>query len=356
MLLEEKTLDNIMTEMKNTVKSDISVREGSLIDHALRGAAAEFEQAYIELWMTDRNGYAQTADREHLILRAKERGITPFPASNAVWKATFNINVSLGTRFSAGKLTYSCIAREEGTYRLQCEQAGIKGNKKQEEIFPIEFLEGFETGELIELLTPGRDEEDTETFRLRYLSLVSAAQAFGGNRAQYRQAMYEIAGVGACKIYRVRENIRRIKIYFLNSLYQVPDNSLVSEVQKIIDPIENQGDGEGSAPIFHIVDIFPCAQQTVNVEAEITIDTGYAWKELLPEIQLKIDEYFLELAKSWEKEVYLTIRILKINAAIASVEGIVDVQGTLLNSKSENLMLEENTIPVRGTVICRKEL
>lgn len=356
MLLEEKTLDNIMTEMKNTVKSDINVREGSLIDHALRGAAAEFEQAYIELWMTDQNGYAQTADREHLILRAKERGIAPFPASNAVWKATFNVNIPLGTRFSGGELTYSCIAREEGTYRLKCEQAGTKGNKKQKEILPIEFLEGFETGELIELLTPARDEEDTEAFRLRYLSLVSAAQAFGGNRAQYRQAMYEIAGVGACKIYRVRENMRRVRIYFLNSLYQIPDNSLVAEVQEIMDPIESQGDGEGSAPIFHIVDIFPCAQQTVNVEAEITIDTGYEWKELLPEIQLKIDEYFLELAKSWEKEAYLTIRILKVNAAIASVEGIVDVQGTLLNSKSENLILEENTIPVRGTVICRKEL
>ena len=59
MLLEEKTLDNIMAEMKNTVKSDVNVREGSLIDHAFRGAAAEFEQVYIELWTVDRNGYAE---------------------------------------------------------------------------------------------------------------------------------------------------------------------------------------------------------------------------------------------------------------------------------------------------------
>ena len=75
---------------------------------------------------------------------------------------------------------------------------------------------------------------------------------------------------------------------------------------------------------------------------------------MLPSIQEKIDEYFLELAKAWENETYLTVRILRVNAAIASVEGVVDVQNTALNSKEENLLLDPNAIPVRGVIVCRK--
>lgn len=354
MLFDDKTQNNIMIDLKKTIDSDTNTEEGTLIDHSFRGAAAEFEQAYIQLGLIDKNGYAETADREHLILRAKERGIEPFPASNAVWKAELNIDVALNTRFSAGELTYICTEEiEPRKYRLRCEQSGTRGNTKQEDLAPIEYIDGFDSGELIELLIPARDEEETEDFRARYISIVSAAQAFGGNRAQYKAMMHEIEGVGACKIYRVTQGEKRIKIYFLDSIYKTPSKTFVLDVQEIIDPIGKQGEGEGKAAIFHIVDIYPCTSETVNIEAKITVDTGYVWEDLLPSIQEKIDNYFLELAKIWENEEYITVRILKVNAAIAEVEGIVDVQGTALNGKEENLLLDPNAVPVRGVIVCR---
>lgn len=354
MLFDDKTQNNIIIDLKKTVDSDTNTEEGTLIDHSFRGAAAEFEQAYIQLGLIDKNGYAETADREHLILRAQERGIEPFPASNAVWKAEFNMDIALNTRFSAGELTYICTEEiEPRKYRLMCEQTGTRGNIKQEDLSPIEYIDGFDSGELIELLIPARDEEETEDFRARYISIVSAAQAFGGNRTQYKAMLHEIEGVGACKIYRVTQGEKRIKIYFLDSAYKTPSETFVADVQEIIDPIGKQGEGEGKAAIFHIVDIYPCTSETVNIEAKITIDTGYAWEDLLPSIQEKIDNYFLELAKSWENEEHITIRILKVNAAIAGVEGIVDVQGTALNGKEENLLLDPNGIPVRGVIVCR---
>lgn len=355
MLFEDKTQNNIMIDMIGTVDSDISTEEGTLINHAFAGASAEFEQAYIGLGVIDQNGFAETADREHLILRAKERGITPLDATKAVWKAVFNIDVPLNSRFSAGELTYICIEQSTSrTYRLMCERAGAIGNTKQGELTPIEYINGYDTGELTELLTPARDEEDTETFRARYLSIVAAAQAFGGNRAQYKQMMHEIDGVGACKIYRVTQNEKRIRIYFLDSTYSTPNETLIADVQEIIDPIGKQGEGEGGAAIFHIVDIYPCESETVNISAKITIDTGYTWEDLLPDIQKKVEAYFLELAKEWENEQFITVRILKVNAAIASVEGIIDVQDTALNEKEENLLLDRNAIPVRGVIVCRK--
>lgn len=356
MLFEDKTQNNVMVDMIGTVDSDLSTEEGTLINHSFRGAAAEFEQAYIGLGVIDQNGYAETADREHLILRARESGIAPLAATKAAWKADFDIEIPVNTRFSAGELTYICTERMEGkSYRLICERPGTVGNTKQGgELSPIEYINGYGSGELTELLTPARDEEETEIFRARYLSIVGAAQAFGGNRAQYKKVMHEIDGVGACKIYRVTQGDKRIKIYFLDNLYKTPNETLTADVQEIIDPIGRQGEGEGEAPIFHIVDICPCASETVNVTADISIDTGYAWEDLLPEIRQKIESYFLELAKGWEDEEFITVRILKVNAAIASVKGIIDVQDTALNEATENLLLDPNAIPVKG-VILRKQ-
>lgn len=354
MLFDDKTQNNIMVDLKAAIDTDINTEEGTLIDHSFRGAAAEFEQVYVELGLIDKNGYAQTADREHLILRAKEKGVEPFPASNAVWKAEFNVDMELNTRFSAGELTYLCIGNiEPGKYQLMCEQTGTKGNAKQEGLAPIEYVDGFERGELTELLKPARDEEETEAFRERYISIVKAAQAFGGNRAQYKAIMHEIEGVGACKIYRVTKDEKKIKIYFLDSTYKTPSETLVSDVQEIIDPIGKQGEGEGQAAIFHVVDIYPCASKEVKIDAEITIDTGYEWKDLLQDMQERMDDYFAELAREWENQGYLIVRILRVNAAIASVEGVVDVQDTALNDKEENLLLDPNEIPVRGVITCR---
>lgn len=354
MLFEDKTQNNIMIDLKDATDPDTNTEEGTLIDHSFRGAAAEFEQAYIELGLIDQNGYAPTADREHLLLRGRERGIPPLLATNAVWKAVFNIEIALNARFSAGELTYICTEKvTEKTYRLMCEQTGTKGNIKQKDLTPIEFIDGFDNGELAELLTPARNEEETEAYRARYLSIVSAAQAFGGNRAQYKAMMKKIEGVGACKVYRVTKDEKRIKIYFLDTTYNTPNDTLVADVQEIVDPIGKQGEGEGEATIFHVVDILPCISETVKIEADITIDTGYTWQDLLPSVQEKIDAHYLELAKEWENEQYITVRILKVNAAIASVEGVVDVQNTALNGKEENLLLDPNAIPVRGVIVCR---
>lgn len=353
MLFDDRTQENIVTDMADSIESSTTVVEGTLIDQSFRGAAAEFERIYMELGLIDQNGYAETADREHLIMRARERGIVPLAASNAVWEVSANIDIEKDSRFSAGELTFICIGQTEtGMFKMMCEQTGTRGNVKQAELNPVEYIEGFKNGEFITLLVPARDEEDTESFRERYLYLESVSQAFGGNRAQYKTAMHKIEGVGACKIYRVTQNERRIKIYFLDSTYKTPSSTLVSNVQEIIDPVDRQGEGEGEAPIFHVVDIYPCISEIVNIEAYITLDTGYIWENLLPAIQEKIENYFLGLAKKWEEET-VVVRILKINQAIASVEGVVDVQGTTLNGIQENLLPGINSIPVLGGIRCR---
>ncbi len=396
MLLEEKTLDNIMAEMKNTVKSDVNVREGSLIDHAFRGAAAEFEQVYIELWTVDRNGYAETADREHLILRAKERGLAPIPASNAIWRAVFNVNIPIGTRFSAGELTYTCIAMDkDGTYRLQCEQAGTNGNKRQQEITELEFIEGFESGTFIELLVPGKDEEETESLRQRYFDSFNV-NSFGGNRADYLEKTNVIPGVGRTKVTRVwnsnispadmipKEGIETwynsikgtlteevqywldsvfhagkqkkltiggtVLLTIINSEFGPASDVLIQTVQTIIDPEENAGEGYGLAPIGHVVKVESATVREIIIKTTLTFESGYGWDNLKSLIEESVSAYLLELRKEWADTSYLIVRISHINNRILNVPGIVDIQNTLINDKRNNLSLGKYEIPVLGGV------
>lgn len=135
----------------------------------------------------------------------------------------------------------------------------------------------------------------------------------------------------------------------------MPSDELVQDVQEIMDPIGKQGEGEGKAAIYHIVDICPCQAETINIDTDITVDTGYTIGDMAPLLEEQIDRYFLDLAKDWENEEHIIVRILKINTAIASVEGIVDVKDTKLNGNAENVILGSNSIPVRGELVCRQQ-
>lgn len=112
--------------------------------------------------------------------------------------------------------------------------------------------------------------------------------------------MHKIEGVGACKIYRVTAQEKRIKIYFLDSTYKTPNNTLVSDVQKVVDPIGQQGEGAGEAAIYHVVDILACTSESVKIEAKITIDTGYTWEDLLASTQEKSTAIFRACEKLGE--------------------------------------------------------
>ena len=65
-----------------------------------------------------------------------------------------------------------------------------------------------------------------------------------------------------------------------------------------------------------------------------------------------IDEYFEELAGTWASSDYLTVRISQIESRILSgcAAMITDIGGTKINGKEENLVLDADSIPVRGDV------
>lgn len=351
-MYEDITYDVLLKRMLAKVSDSIDKREGSLIYSAIAPDAVEHQNMYISLDAALNESFADTQSRSYLIRRAAERGLSPQEATYAVLKGVFNKAVSIGDRFSLGTLNYTVTKLIDDTthsYELTCETTGITGNENLGTLIPIEYIDGLISAELTEILTPGEDEEDTELFRKRYFDSLNS-QAFGGNKADYKEKTNSLDGVGGTKIYPVWNGGGTVKLVIINSEYEVPSTTLVSDVQTAIDPVENQGEGNGIAPIGHVVTVVGVTSQTVNIAAEITYQSGWNFVAAKKYIYDAIDAYFLELSKTWEDNDNLIVRISQIETRLLSVTGILDVGNTTLNGTASNLTIDSDKVPVRGTV------
>jgi len=365
MLYAHVTYESILTRMTDRVNEwarqrgiTIDTREGSLIRTALSPAAVELQLMYIELDEVLNESFADTASREFLIRRCAERGITVEEATRAIRQGEFSMDVPLGSRFSLGQLNYVVVEKiSAGVFRVECETPGIAGNQESGALIPVDYIDGLEWARLTDVLVPGEDEEAIEHLRQRYFDSLKS-QAFGGNITDYREKVNKLPGVGGCKVYPVWNGGGTVKVVIINSLFQRPSPTLVDDVQTALDPVQNQGIGIGIAPIGHIVTVEPVEETQIDIETHLTYQAGWDWAAVKPYIEDTIEQYFLELAKEWDKveeldpalDPTLIVRISQIDTRLLNLTGILDITGTTLNGAAQNLTLAPNSIPVRGSV------
>lgn len=397
-MYESITYEEILNRMLARVSNKFDKREGSVIWDTHSPTAIELQILYIELDTILRESYGDTASREFLILRCRERGISPYEATKAILKGIFvpaTIDVT-GKRFNIGDVNYIVTEKlADGEYKVQCETPGSTGNQFLGSMTPIEYINRLQSAELTEILIPAEDEEETEDLRQRYFKSFEQ-KAFGGNAADYIEKTNKIAGVGNTKVTRVwnsdispadmipseevkawYQNISEtltgdaaawlsavftaasekklttggtVLLTIINSEYGPASDILIKKVQNEIDPTENAGEGYGIAPIGHVVTVKSVNAVEIFVRTEITFETGFGWNNRQVLIENAISEYLLELRKVWADSPYLIVRVSQIDTRILGVQGIIDIKGTLLNDSDENLILGPCDIPVFGGV------
>ena len=351
-MYENITYDIILQRMLSRIPDTADKREGSVIYDALAPAAAEMQVMYMELDNILAETFADTAPREYLIRRCAERGITPYPASYALVKAVSSpssVDIPVGARFSEGENNYAVAEKvSAGVYKLRCETAGSTGNDISGDVIPVDYIEGLETISFTELLVPGEDEEETEALRERYFASFDV-KAFGGNKQDYIEKTVAISGVGAVKVTPTWNGGGTVKLTILNSQYGKASSTLIDLVQEEIDPT-NDGSGTGIAPIGHVVTVDTATDVDIDVTADFDFQAGYTFESQKTLIEDAIKAYLLELRKTWAEEESLIARISRIENAILSVEGVLDISEAKINGESANLELTTYQIPVFGSV------
>lgn len=202
-MYEDRTYEALVKSALARVPNSIDKREGSMVFNGVAPSMAELAQLYIGLDFVFKATYLLTAPREYLIKRASDRNMAPKPASPAVFRAECNIAVPLGTRFSCEDVNFEVTARMEEydtpdsfSHAVTCETAGALGNGYTGQLIPVEYMNGLTRAELVELLVPGDDDEETEVFRQRVLDSFQS-QAFGGNQADYKEKVLTLKGGAA---------------------------------------------------------------------------------------------------------------------------------------------------------------
>lgn len=349
-MYEEMTYERIMKRMLDRIPDTLDKRESGILYMALAPAAAELQNAYIEIdWILDQS-FADTQDREYLIRRCAERGIYPDGATHAILKGEFNMDIPVGSRFSLGLLNYAASVRlEEGVYQMRCETAGEEGNRHSGDLIPIDFIQGLTSARLTEVLIPGEDEEDTEHLRKRYLDSLEA-RAFGGNIQDYKEKINDLDGVGGCKIYPAWDGGGTVKAVLIDASYDRPSQELLASVQKTVDPEGSQGEGIGFAPIGHVVTVDAVTEMAVSVSTTLTYKTGWSWEEVSAAVGEAVEGYLKELRASWADSDGLIVRISQIETRILDLPGILDISGTSINGNKGNLALQADEIPIKGEI------
>ena len=404
-MFENMTYEALLASALSRIISPVDKREGSMVMNGMAPAMAELAQLYTAADFVFKATYLATAPREYLIKRAADRGMAPYTASAAVYRAEFNLEVPVGTRFSCEDLNFIVSARMDAaedtqtglSHRVVCETPGAQANDYGGALIPVEYIQGLTRAQLMELLIPGEDEEETEAFRQRVLDSFQS-RSFGGNQADYREKVLAMPGVGDVKVHAAwngdispaalipdegaaawYESVAgtlegsaaawlkavftaasngkltvggAVRLVILASDYTAPSPALLEEIQNAIDPVHGAGEGLGLAPIGHVVTVAGVSLEEVDVALGLTYAAGWSWEAAKSYVEAVIDAYFAELARDWAGSNFLTVRISQIESRILSAcaNMVTDIGGTRLNGAESNLVLGEDSIPVRGAV------
>ena len=352
-MFENITEEMLLQRMLDRVDDKYDKREGSIIQDAIAPTALEHKNMYISLDEVLNESFIDTMSLPYLKRKGAEMGVPYKDASQAVVKFQADAEVAIGKQFTCKDLTFTVTKKLSNfVYHATCDTAGSDANLCMGDVIMTENIPNLTEAKIIEISVEGEDDEETETYRNRLLANVNM-DAFGGNKSDYKARVGSINGVGGVKVYSGVEwnGGGTVKVVFTTSSFNVPSPTLVEQVQTEIDPEVNGGEGVGIAPIGHIVTCVGADAATVNITADFTfIDESYYLETCITNMQKVIDEHFLKLNQSWEDLQKITVRVADIISSLMDVEGVLDVQNVKLNGSDSNLIVDKDSLVVRGTI------
>ena len=338
-MFEANTYEAILQRMLDRVSDSMDKREGAVIYDALAPAAFELQKTNIDMDTFLKEVFVDTASREYLIRRAWERGVLPHGANAAVWKGTFlpeTLDIPIGSRFSGGVLNF--VVQEkigDGEYTLACETLGTIGNDYSGLLIPIEYINGLQKAELTELLEPGTDEEETESLRDRYLTILRKPSTSGNIYDYYNWAM-ACDGVGAAKIFPLAYGPGTVKVVIADEDKSEATQALCRRVKDYI---------EERRPIGATVTVASAVELPVNVMGKVLLKNGINLGAVQTAFAASLSDYLR--ANAFDLSY---VGLARVGNLLLETPGVEDYAGLTLNGTAGNIALADEQIAVAGTV------
>lgn len=338
-MYENMTYETILGRMLNKVQdynARIDTRASSPVYAALATAAIELEAMYVELEYYMDQFFVDTQNRENLIKRCQELGITPYPATKAVLKGEFNIDIAIGSRFSLGALNYSAIEKiSDRVYKMECETPGTVGGRCLGAMIPVDYIAGLTRAELTEVLKDGTDEEDTEHLRDRFYTAVQKPSTSGNVYDYYNWSM-ECAGVGTAKVFPLADGPGTVKIAVTDADQSGAGTELLERVRDHINDLR---------PIGATISVVSAVEKQINIRAKVRLQNGMNLGTVQNLFALSVGDFLKNYALKADY-----ISVARIGNLLINTEGVEDYADLLLNDAAQNVRLTELETPIIGTV------
>ncbi len=242
-----------------------------------------------------------------------------------------------GVRFQAIS-NYDLV--EGDKFEVECLESGIIGNVEAGSISIIPTtITGIVAVTNEDAFSNGYEAESKEDLLVRYYEDIQTPIT-SGNIYHYKKWAKEVTGVGDAKVKPLWNGNNTVKVVIVDANRGVPDKSLVDEVQKYIDPLDNWGCGMGQAPVGAYCTVVGADKKELNIACNIVLKSGVEFDTVKANIQAALMDYFYSAAFN---ETYVSWA--EVGAIIKRTDGVKDYSDLTVNGGSDNVVLtDDNSI------------
>lgn len=368
MAYEDKTTDNLQTELLNNVSDDYEKSVGYPMCDTLKAFAISLANMYKELGIVTNNmenvDNLVGADLERFV---KQRtGILKKLGDIASTELTAIGNgiIHAGDKFETkAGIQYACTTDTTisgtGTIPIQAMEVGTYANTPANTIVQIPVtIAGIVSITNPNAVTNGADDENDDSLRQRYYTYLRNPVTSNNENAFINWAE-SINSVGRAKCFGTWQGKNTVLLVICNSNMQIADQTLIDNVQNTIDPKGIQdsdgnwstwGMGKGLAGMGSYCTVQSATAKNININANITLDTNYTLDEVKTSFSTAVTEYLKTIA--FIDNEYVSYA--KIGNILFETKGIVDYNTLTINNVTANVPLSLTSvlceIPILGTV------
>ena len=348
-MFEDKTVDNIQTELLNNISDDYEKNAGYLTYDLTKSLAIEVAAVYSVLQaIIDKVDVDNLTGDELEKYVNQRKGLTRKSANAAkailtvTGTGTINISdlfeTSTGIQFAS---TEQKTISGSGTITVQAVIAGASGNVPANTITQMPVtIQGITNVTNADVAYDGYDAETDDSLRERYYEVLQQPST-SGNKYHYKTWAKEVVGVGDAIVYPTWNGDNTVKVVIVDENKQVANADLISRAQEYIDPLDESsnpsGNGSGEAPIGAYCTVEAATAKNISVKVTIVkSNTSYTDAEVIANITSNINDYFKELALNEDEEY---VSYAKIGNLIITAEGVSDYSNLTINDGTSNITL-----------------
>ena len=232
--------ENILNRMLDNISVDIDKREGSFVRDMVSPIATELAKAYIEQQDLVNMAFVKNGFFNYLDDKCAEYGITRKQETNAtgevVFEGTNGTVVSNGTILFYNDLYFvvlndADITGGQATLIVESLEAGSKYNlEKNTELTMQDKIDGVNRVYVKSGLANGSNAETDEELRDRFFETIKKSYT-SGNVAHYETWTLEVEGVGACKVYPLKNGNGTVEVVITNADMLGASSELIEKVK-----------------------------------------------------------------------------------------------------------------------------